>query len=125
MTAWLMELERPKSSALTIRRRGIETRPVRLVAIIGRFRAGYVSPPGEQDEQQLFPPAQARHLRAENVEALPLQLAEQRPIDRPHQLGRDHRRAVGGGQGLGGEPIEMTGALCRVVRELEETRRVF
>ena len=70
ITASLIEAERPKSSALTISRRGVESGLGRLGAIAWRRRPGNEPAPGAQDEQRLLAPAQARALGAEDVEPL-------------------------------------------------------
>src|ERR1035437_5626 len=120
MTAWLIEAERPKSSAFTTRRRGGE-----LDAIVVGPTARGESQPGAQNEQGLLSLVKAGYLGTKNVEALPLQLAQQPPIDRPHQLGGHHRTAVRGGQGLAGQPIAMPGALSHAVRQFKDVGRVF
>src|SRR5208282_2958419 len=85
MTAWLMAWERPKSSALTIRRR-LASRD----AIVGRGRAQEQAAPGAENEKGFLAFAQARGARPENLEMPALQLAQQPPINRAHQLGGGH-----------------------------------
>ena len=79
MTAWLIEAEQPKSSALTMRRRGGEFGLGGLGAIVGRPVAEHESPPGAQKKQRLLPLVQARQLGAEYVEPPPLTYCGQSP----------------------------------------------
>src|ERR1051326_4034522 len=98
MTAWLMDAERPKSSALTINRRTCAASPSD--AIVRRHRAGNQSPPGLEYEQSFLAFVQARQFRAEDGELLPLKFSQQSPINRAHQFSRGHRAAILRGQRL-------------------------
>src|SRR5271156_2528708 len=73
-TAWLMAWERPKSSALTIRRR-LASRD----AIVGRGRAQGEPAPGAKNEKGFLAFAQACGPRPEDLKPPALQLAQQPP----------------------------------------------
>src|SRR6266850_3145929 len=110
-----MERERPKSSALTMRRR-----EPRLNAIVWRHCTRSEAVPCAQDEQKLLAFVQARLFWAEDVEALALEFVQQSPIDRAHEFGGYHGTAVGCGESVLGHPIKMAGALADAGREFEK-----
>src|SRR5688572_23596134 len=83
MTAALILGERPKSSAFTIKRRGASRR-----AIVRRNRSGKHAIPGAENQEELLSFVEPRGMRAENIEASALQLAQQPPIDGAHQFRR-------------------------------------
>src|SRR5438067_1509907 len=108
MTASLMLAEPPKSSALTIslRASAVEAGVGATVAsclpeitssrsaIVRHHSSGKHAIQRAQNQQQLLSAAHARRIRAEDIEALQFQFAEQPPIDRSHQLCRGHRAPV-------------------------------
>src|SRR5260370_30460198 len=106
MRAWLMEAERPKSSALTMRRRSGIT-PILSRAIVGRHRARGQPIPGAENEQDFLSLVQPRWTGTEDVEAPALEFAQQAPIDRAHEFGGDHRTAGHCRQGFPGNLIEV------------------
>src|SRR5437868_10337175 len=105
MTAALMLLERPKSSALTMRRRRGSRR-----SIIGRQRTAALPQPGAKDQQDFLEPAQARLLRSENVELPRLELVQEPPIHRTHQFGGGHRTTILARQQFAGAPVMEPGS---------------
>src|SRR5581483_1453355 len=76
MTASLMDGVRPKSSALTISRRGRSGR-----SIVRSHQPGGGPQAGLEQQQQLLAFAEPRRLGTEDVELLPLQLAQQPPVN--------------------------------------------
>ncbi len=78
-------------------------------AVVGGGGAGGEAEPGAEDEKDLLGLGEAGGVGAEDLEALALELAEEAPIDGAHQLGGDHGATVGGGQGLPGGVIVLTG----------------
>src|SRR5208282_101268 len=115
MTATLMDRERPKSSALTMRRRTNCRLPIadcRLSArsIIGCGGADRKAQPALENQKDFISAAEPCRLRAKNVELLRFQLEQQPPVNRTHQFGGDHGPAIFGGQGFAGEAIEILGA---------------
>src|SRR5258708_31481867 len=118
-----MDAERPKSSALTIKRRASEaavTGPERSTgalercctpsgsrAIVGRNGAGYQSPPGPEDEKDFLPLVQARQFGAEDRELLPFQFSQQPPINRAHQFRSNHRAAIHRRQSFARQPVKI------------------
>src|SRR5690348_10752412 len=91
MTASLMERERPKSSALTIKRREGSRR-----AIAGRHCAGGKFEPGPQDQKEFLAAGEPRRFGAEHIEILPLQFLQQPPINGTHQFRGDHCASISG-----------------------------
>src|SRR5437867_5936544 len=148
-TAWLMECERPKSSALTISRRAGERSdevlkywdgedavlqhsitpslhfPAPSGSIIGNQGAGGEPVPGAQDEEEFLRFTDARKRGSENVELLRFEFLQQPPIDRAHQLGGAHRTAVLVGERLAGFAIELSRPTSNGSRRLTEARGVF
>src|SRR5213594_4032564 len=105
-TAWLMECERPKSSALMMSRRPASRRP-----IVGNQRAGAEPIPGAEDKKQFLKFADARRRGVKHVELLGFEFLQQPPIDRAHQLGGAHGTAVFVGQRLARFAVELTRAV--------------
>src|SRR5665213_197127 len=120
MTASLIERERPKSSALTIRRRTASRG-----SIVGHSGAGNQLAPGAEDEQDFLAFVQAGRARTKNLEAAALKLAEKPPIDRTHQLRRRHGTAVLSRQGLAGQAVKFAGLLRHVFGQLRKALRVL
>src|ERR1700722_303789 len=116
MTARLMELERPKSSALTTRRRADSGR-----AIVRRHRAGGHAQTGAQDEQNFLALVEARWFGAEDIELAPLEFAQEPPIDGTHQFGGDHVAAIHCRQRDARLLIKMAGTFGDARGEVAET----
>src|SRR5436190_22600927 len=120
MTASLMDGERPKSSALTMRRLAASGR-----AIIWDDIPGHNAQPGAQDEHNLLSLAYACQFGTKHVEFSSGQFFEQSPIDRPHQFRRSHGAAIFPGQCFARETVKMPGAIGHAGGEFAITRRVF
>ena len=79
MTAALMEADRPKSSALTMSRRGELAD-----AIVRHPVAAPDAVPAAQDEKRFVKLGQACFAKFKDIEAAAFQFAEELPIDRAH-----------------------------------------
>src|SRR3974390_1800340 len=117
MTAWLMELERPKSSALKMSRRPGSGR-----AIVWRHRAGGETQPGAQNQPHFLPRAEAGRFRPKDVEIPGFELLQQPPVNRAHQFGGDHGPAVRGWEGRSRPPVEFPRAAGHTGREFMKAR---
>src|SRR5882724_8360217 len=101
MTASFTECERPKSSALTMRRCFLG------LAIAGRGRAAGMAQPRLKNKRELVRLGQFQRLRTEDVKSSALQFLQQLPIDGTHKLGGDHGFAIFGRQSFLRERIKM------------------
>ena len=116
-----MEWERPKSSALTMRRRpdcglriadcGFERDPViSRRAIIRSRRSQNKTQPRLENQRELVRLAQFQRSRAEDIEAVRFEFLQQPPVNQAHQFSSHHGAPVLRGQHFAGEAIKIFSA---------------
>src|ERR1041385_3170205 len=99
---------------------------IRPLRPIGRsHRPGDQTEPRAKNQENLLAFVEARQLWSKNVETVALELAQQPPINRAHQLRGCHRPAVSGREGRACQAIEMTRPLRHARGHFKKAWRVF
>src|SRR5688500_4379709 len=109
-----MEVDAPKSSAVTISRRRRSAH-----AIIRKQKlAAPDSVPHPQDQKKLLQFGQLCLACFKNIESAAFDLTEQLPINGSHQFGRRHRTAISSGESFLRFLVETLGKVRDVLRQL-------